>query len=120
MTGAEYVAEAARTASAERDDLTHYALGVCTEAGEIAHEAKAHTVYGKALDRTAVVEELGDLCWYMANMIRILDSSWEEVWAKNVEKLRRRYPDGFEKDRALTRNLDAERAALETAPGTDS
>jgi len=43
--------------------------------------------------------------------------SWEEVFARNVEKLRRRYPEGFEKQRALERDLEAERGALEGPTG---
>ncbi len=114
MNGSEYTRLAAQTASQECDTLTHYALGVCTEAGELAHEAKAHIAYGKDLDRTAVLEEMGDLCWYMANLMRLMDSSWEEVWEINIKKLKARYPDGFEKARALHRNLEKERNILET------
>lgn len=117
MTPAEYTELAARTASADADHLQHYVLGVCTEAGELAHEAKAHLAYGKDLDRTSVIEELGDLCWYMANLMRVMDTSWEEVFTRNVDKLRRRYPEGFEKRRALERDLDAERSALEGPTG---
>jgi arsenate reductase len=104
---------AARTASQDNHDLYHYVLGVCTEAGELAHQAKAHLAYGKDLDRANVIEELGDLSWYMANLMRLMGTSWEEVWEINIEKLRQRYPEGFEQERALSRDLVAERKILD-------
>lgn len=113
LSPADYTEAAQRTAAPRNDHLHHYVLGVCTEAGELAHEAKAHLAYGKELDRANLVEEMGDLCWYLANLMRVVGTSWEEVWERNVEKLRRRYPDGFEEERALKRDLAAEREALE-------
>lgn len=95
MTGEEYNELARRTASEKQDNLNHYVLGLTTEVGEIAHLHKAQEVYGKPFEKREMLLELSDLCWYITNIIHLLDSSWEEVWRLNVEKLRERYPDGF-------------------------
>ena len=49
----------------------------------------------------------------MGNLLHLLDSSFEDIWQRNIDKLKKRYPEGFDKDRALKRDLDAEREALE-------
>lgn len=103
MSPEEYTLLAQRTASEESDNETHYALGICTEAGEIAHAVKAHIAYGQPLDRENIIEEMGDLCWYLANLMRITWTNWEEVWERNVQKLRKRYPDGFSEAAAINR-----------------
>jgi len=49
------------------------------------------------------VKELGDCLWYVAAMATALDVDLGEVGARNIEKLRRRYPDGFSAERSLNR-----------------
>ncbi|MGN0518875.1 MAG: MazG nucleotide pyrophosphohydrolase domain-containing protein, partial [Acutalibacteraceae bacterium] len=47
------------------------------------------------LDKEHLIKELGDIAWYIAETATALDVTLEEVLAKNIEKLKRRYPDGF-------------------------
>ena len=93
--------------------LMHAAMGMVTESGEFIDALKKLVIYGKTLDRTNLVEELGDLQWYIALACRALGVSFEEVFERNISKLRRRFPDKFTSEQALIRDLDAERAALE-------
>jgi len=92
--------------------LLHYALGIVTEAGELADALKKALIYGKPLDRVNLIEEIGDLQWYEARMLDHLGSSFSEARARNIAKLRKRYPDGFTEEDAIVRDLDAEREIL--------
>ena len=97
MTLDEYQQLAARTIGTRThaDQLSNMALGLAGEAGETADMLKKHLFHGKALDRDEVVRELGDVLWYVAGMATAIGISLDEVARRNVDKLRRRYPDGF-------------------------
>jgi len=104
---------AERVASVEVLRLLHYAMGVCTEAGELLDVAKRALVYGAPIDWVNVVEEVGDLQWYEARMLDLAGSSFSEAMDRNVAKLHARFPDGFTEHDAQVRDLDAEREVLE-------
>jgi hypothetical protein len=99
--------------------LLHAVEGIVTEAGELMDMMKKHIFYGNPLDLVNVVEELGDLSWYMALAIAVLqamgvETSFEDIWGRNNAKLNKvRYKDGFKAEDALNRDLDAEREVLE-------
>lgn len=95
--------------------LLHAALGCATEAGEFVDAMKRHIYYGAPLDRDHVLEELGDLLWYVAYAAELLRSDLDEVMGKNVAKLHFRYPGGFSADDAVNRDTAAERSAMEVA-----
>ncbi len=101
-------------------DLLHGAIGLSTEAGEMLDAVKRALFYGGDLDRTNLIEELGDLEWYMAVIRDALNVSQEEVQQINIEKLRARYPEKFSTDHALQRDLGRERAVLENGSGPQS
>jgi NTP pyrophosphatase (non-canonical NTP hydrolase) len=94
-------------------DLLHAAMGLTTESGEFMDALKKHVFYGKPLDKVNLKEEVGDLLWYCALALHALDSSFEEVMATNIAKLKARYPDKFEESQAINRDLDKERGILE-------
>jgi len=71
--------------------LMHAALGICGEAGELADAIKKHVVYGKPLDLPNVIEELGDLRFYMQALQNILGISEQQVIQHNADKLSKRY-----------------------------
>jgi NTP pyrophosphatase (non-canonical NTP hydrolase) len=96
----------------------HASLGISTEAGELLDAYKKHIFYNKPLDLVNIEEELGDLCWYISLMIDVLrgsghQTSWGQIWEKNIEKLKKRYGDKFNQEGALNRDLQAEREILE-------
>lgn len=93
--------------------LLHASLGLSSEAGEISDQLKKHLYYGSILDEVNLVEELGDLMFYVAMVCRALDVSLEEVLDKNIKKLKARYGDKFTEHAALNRDLDKEREILE-------
>lgn len=71
--------------------LNHAALGVAGEAGELVDVIKKHTIYGKPLDRTNVIEELGDLRFYIQALQNVLGISESDVLQANADKLSKRY-----------------------------
>ena len=65
----------------------HMAVGVAGEAGELLDAIKKHVVYNKPIDRENIVEELGDLEFYMEGLRQELDISREECLEYNIKKL---------------------------------
>ena len=105
MTLDDYQRLAARTMGPRTPEqqLANVALGLAGEAGEVADTLKKHLFHARPLDREAVVKELGDCLWYVAAMATAIGASLDEVGATNIEKLRRRYPEGFSEERSLNR-----------------
>lgn len=105
MTMNEYQALAQRTAStdAEVEKIDNGILGLCGEVGEIADQWKKHLYQGHELDKGHMIEELGDVLWYCAELAAGLGVGLAEVAERNVDKLRRRYPNGFEAERSVNR-----------------
>ena len=93
--------------------LLHAGLGMSTESGEFVDVVKKYLFYGKQIDETNLVEELGDLLWYVAVACDALGVELEKVMHLNIEKLKARYGDKFTDTKALDRNLDKERKVLE-------
>jgi NTP pyrophosphatase (non-canonical NTP hydrolase) len=78
-------------------------LGLVGESGEIADLIKKNRMQGHALDIEHVAKELGDVCWYIAETATAIGCDLETIMKMNIEKLRKRYPEGFEEDKSLHR-----------------
>ena len=72
-------------------DLWHAATGVSGEAGELLDAVKKWCVYQKDLDRENVMEELGDLEFYMEALRQRMGFTREETLQHNIAKLSVRY-----------------------------
>lgn len=81
----------------------HAVIGISGESGELTDAVKKSVMYGKPLDVENVKEELGDICWYMALLLKSIGSSFEEVMIMNHDKLEARYPSGFSEKAAIAR-----------------
>lgn len=86
--------------------LVNAILGICGEGGEAADIMKKHLFQGHELDRMHLASEFGDVLWYIAEGCTGLGMSLGEVMEMNIEKLRKRYPDGFDADRSIHREED--------------
>jgi NTP pyrophosphatase (non-canonical NTP hydrolase) len=93
--------------------LNHAALGLSTEANEFADQLKKHLIYGKELDKVNLIEELGDICWFIAMACDELGTNFEEIQEINIKKLKARYGEKYSDDKAINRNLNKERNILE-------
>lgn len=87
----------------KKDILINGVMGLCGEAGEAIDIVKKHLAQGHELDREKLIKELGDVAWYLAETATALDVDLETVLAGNIEKLKKRYPEGFDKERSLNR-----------------
>lgn len=72
-------------------DVLHAAVGIATEAGELLDAAKKYAIYGQPLDRVNVIEELGDLEFYMEQLRQATGITRAECLEVNISKLRTRY-----------------------------
>lgn len=110
-----YKTESARTLidKGREMNLLHAAMGIGTEAGEVLDQFKRKIFYGRELDVVHVKEEIGDIMWYVAILLRELDLDFEEILKLNIDKLRARFPEKFTEHYAVNRDLGKERAILE-------
>lgn len=106
MTGNEYQALARRTmnpALTPEEMLINGVMGLGGESGEVLDLMKKHLFHGHPLDREALVKELGDVAWYLAECATALEVPLDIILETNIEKLKRRYPEGFSTERSLHR-----------------
>ena len=106
MIAQRYQELAMRTASIpeenKEDRLYHAVFGLCSEAGEVAGILQK-TYQGHEMNQDHLIKELGDCLWMIAEACDALDVTMDDVMYQNIEKLRKRYPEGFEVERSLHR-----------------
>ena len=102
----EYQCKAARTSSKtlSRDGhLMNGCLGLAGEAGECCDLLKKNQFQDGREIREKMLDELGDVLWYIAESASALGYTLDEVADHNVKKLMNRYPEGFDAERSLHR-----------------
>ena len=87
----------------KKDVLINGVMGLCGESGEVIDIVKKHLAQGHELDKEKIIKELGDVAWYMAEIATVLDVELEDVLVQNIEKLKKRYPEGFSTEKSLNR-----------------
>lgn len=106
MTINDYQTQALTTlnpALSKKDILINGVMGLCGESGEAIDIVKKHLAQGHELDREALIKELGDIAWYLAETACALDVDLETVLQRNLDKLKKRYPEGFSADKSIHR-----------------
>ena len=106
MTINEYQQSASRFISPELTKetmLINSALGIGGESGEVIDLIKKSAFHGHNLNVEKIKGEMGDVCWYLAEIATALNFNFEEVFTGNIEKLSKRYPEGFDKERSIHR-----------------
>ena len=105
MTGNEYQNAALRTAAGlnHKQLLINGVMGLNGEAGEVIDLVKKHLFQGHELPTDKLLDELGDVLWYLAISAAAIGRNLEEVMEHNVSKLLKRYPDGFDAERSKKR-----------------
>lgn len=86
------------------EQILNAALGLTGEAGEVADMVKKWKFQGHLLDPKDIAKELGDICWYVALMSESIGLSFDEILEMNIEKLKKRYPEGFSAERSINRD----------------
>ena len=107
MTINEYQKKALRTAptySLRNKKLLNGLMGLNGEAGEAIDLLKKHIFQDHELDVEHLAKELGDIAWYLAISADAIGYSLEKIFQMNIEKLEKRYPDGFDAERSAHRS----------------
>ena len=107
MTSNEYQKEALRKASGMSKEyplILNGVLGLVGESGECLDIVKKHLFQGHELDTEHLAEELGDVAWYLAVAARAIGYDLDTILQGNVDKLRKRYPAGFDPERSVHRD----------------
>lgn len=86
------------------EQILNAALGLAGEAGEVTDIVKKWKFQGHLLDPKDIAKELGDICWYIALMSESIGLSFNEILEMNIEKLKKRYPEGFSAERSINRD----------------
>ena len=87
----------------KKDVLINSVMGLCGESGEAIDIVKKWLAQGHELDKERLAKELGDIAWYLAEAATALDLPLEQILQANIDKLKKRYPDGFEVKRSIVR-----------------
>jgi NTP pyrophosphatase (non-canonical NTP hydrolase) len=87
----------------KKDVLINGVMGLCGESGEVIDVVKKHLAQGHDLDKEKIIKELGDVAWYLAETAYAIDVNLEDVFIKNIEKLKERYPEGFSIEKSINR-----------------
>ena len=102
----EYQKLAMRTSNKELSNAMHLvngALGLSGESGEVADLVKKVWMQGHNLDQEHIAKELGDICWYVAETATAIGYDLETILQMNIDKLLKRYPEGFSPERSQHR-----------------
>ena len=105
MTGNQYQKLAARTINQGltwKEQGKHALHGMVGEIGEL-HSIYQKKYQGHPFDEEHAKKELGDLLWFIAEYCTSHDWSMEEIMEKNIDKLKERYPEGFDIEHSLNR-----------------
>lgn len=109
MQANDYQKEAMKLLNPELDNkdvLINGAMGLCGESGEVIDIVKKWLAQGHQLDKERMKSELGDVAWYLAETATALDVSLEQIFQANLDKLHKRYPQGFSTEDSVNRASD--------------
>ena len=109
MTINEYQVAALRTANptlTRIERLQNGVMGLNGEAGECIDLIKKHLFQGHTLNKEHIAKELGDVAWYLAISADAIGYDLETIFQMNINKLKDRYPDGFDSELGINRKTD--------------
>ncbi len=102
----EYTENMKRTAGSlelNNENLCWGAMGISGEAGEVTDYLKKVVFHSQELNKEKVAEELGDVLWYLACTAELIGYDLEEIAEMNIEKLKKRYPEGWDIEKSKNR-----------------
>lgn len=111
MNANEYQRQAGRTLISAPDFqitdeqvmIVWCAVGMTGEAGEVMEHIKKGIFHQHGLNREQLRKELGDVLWYVAGLCSTLGFDLSDVMSANIEKLKARYPDGWDHQQSIHR-----------------
>ena len=83
--------------------LLNCVCGLAGESREVADIIKKHMFQNHILDVDHIEEEIRDVMFYICNLATLLELNMETILEKNIKKLAKRYPKGFESEKSINR-----------------
>ena len=110
LTLNDYQRMARRTAGTKQksDMLEEALLGLAGEVGELCDHYKKYMHQGHDISYDHMAEEAGDVLWYLAEIADALGVTLEDIARRNIDKLLKRYPSGFDPERSRNREGEHE------------
>ena len=105
----EYQQKAMRTLNPslnQKDVLINSVMGLCGESGEAIDIVKKWLMQGHELDKEHLMKELGDVAWYLAEAATALEVPLETIFQTNLDKLEKRFPQGFDSSDSIHRRKE--------------
>ena len=90
----------------KKDVLINGVMGLCGESGEAIDIVKKFLAQGHELDKEHLAKELGDIAWYLAETATAIEFNLEDIFQMNIDKLKKRYPQGFNVENSINRTPD--------------
>lgn len=87
----------------QKEILINAVMGLCGEAGEATDLVKKHLFQNHEFKKEEFLKELGDIAWYLAEACTAVNANLEDVLQMNIDKLRCRFPNGFDKESSIKR-----------------
>lgn len=87
-----------------KDNVTNFAISLAEESGEVLGIIKKHLYHGHELDIDDLENELGDVLWYVAALATVHGLKLSDIAKRNVQKLEKRYPNGFSQEDSINRS----------------
>jgi len=84
----------------------HMAMGVAGEAGELLDTIKKSSIYRKPYDVDNIIEECGDILFYVTGMLNSFGATLEDAMRANIDKLSVRYSKGKYTDEQANKRAD--------------
>ena len=106
MEGNKYQELAMRTnrpEATQEQNLINGCLGLAGETGEVSDIVKKYMFQGHQLEKEKILDECSDVLWYLTLTVKSIGYSLNDVMEHNIEKLKKRYPNGFEEERSINR-----------------
>jgi len=94
----EYQEACKRTAkefATPETEIATWGLGIAGEAGDVASCIKKVFAHKNEAIKEGLRENIGDMLWYAAMICNFFDWDMDDVLNENIEKLKKRYPEGF-------------------------
>ena len=89
--------------SSDKDRLGELGMGLSGEVGELVNIIKKKIYHHHNVDIKDIKEEMGDILWYLSNIANEYNIGLDEVMGGNIEKLKKRYPDGYTQEDSVNR-----------------
>ena len=106
MEGNKYQELAMRTnrpEATQEQNLINGCLGLSGETGEVSDIIKKYMFQGHQLEKEKILDECSDVLWYLTLTVKSIGYSLNDIMEHNIEKLKKRYPNGFEEERSINR-----------------